>query len=67
MKGARGVLINISGGSDLSLHEVNDAAGYVQEQVSEDANIIFGTSFSPALEGRMRVSVVATGIPTPAK
>lgn len=62
MKGARGVLINITGGADMTLFEVDEAANRVREEVDPDANIIFGSTFNPALQGRIRVSVVATGI-----
>src|SRR5690606_32799204 len=62
MKGARGVLINISGGSDMTLYEVDEACNRIREEVDPDANIIFGATFDDGLEGRMRVSVVATGI-----
>ena len=62
MKGARGVLVNISGGMDLTLFEVDQAANRIREEVDSEANIIFGSVFDPRLEGRMRVSVVATGI-----
>ena len=62
MKGARGVLINITGGMDMTLFEVDEAANRVRDEVDPDANIIFGSTFDAALEGRMRVSVVATGI-----
>ena len=62
MKGARGVLINITGGPDLTLFEVDEAANRIRDEVDSDANIIFGSTFDPQLEGRMRVSVVATGI-----
>ncbi len=62
MKGARGVLINISGGMDLTLFEVDEAANRIRDEVDPDANIIFGAIFDQSLEGRMRVSVVATGI-----
>lgn len=62
MAGARGVLINITGGSDMTLFEVDEAANRIREEVDEDANIIFGSTFDSALEGFMRVSVVATGI-----
>jgi len=64
MKGARGVLINIAGGIDLTLFEVDRAANRIREEVDPDANIIFGSVFDQRLEGRMRVSVVATGIDT---
>ncbi len=62
MKGARGVLINISGGMDMTLFEVDQAANRIREEVDNEANIIFGSVFDQRLEGRMRVSVVATGI-----
>ncbi len=64
MKGARGVLINITGGADLTLFEVDEAANRIRDEVDPDANIIFGSTFVPNLDGRMRVSVVATGIDT---
>jgi cell division protein FtsZ len=66
MKGARGVLINITGGNDLTLFEVDEAANKIRAEVDPDANIIVGSSFDERLEGRMRVSVVATGIETEA-
>jgi cell division protein FtsZ len=63
MKGAKGVLINITGGPDMTLFEVDAAANRIREEVGDgEANIIFGSTFNPALEGIMRVSVVATGI-----
>jgi len=62
MKGARGVLINITGGPDMTLFEVDEAANRIREEVDPDANIIFGSTFAEELEGRMRISVVATGI-----
>src|SRR6202167_657171 len=62
MKGARGVLINITGGTDMTLFEVDEAANRVREEVDPDANIIFGSTFDDKLAGRMRISVVATGI-----
>lgn len=62
MRGARGVLISITGGSDLTLFEVDEAANRIREEVDPDANIIFGSTFNEGLEGKMRVSVVATGI-----
>jgi len=62
MKGARGVLINITGGMDLTLFEVDEAANRIRDEVDPEANIIFGSTFDQSLEGRMRVSVVATGI-----
>jgi cell division protein FtsZ len=62
MKGARGVLINITGGLDMTLFEVDEAANRVREEVDPNANIIFGSTFDEKLQGRMRISVVATGI-----
>ncbi len=62
MKGARGVLINITGGSDMTLFQVDAAANRIREEVDPNANIIFGSAFNEALEGKIRVSVVATGI-----
>jgi cell division protein FtsZ len=62
MTGAKGVLINIIGGSDLTLYEVDEAANRVRAEVDPDANIIVGSTFDPTLEGKMRVSVVATGV-----
>ncbi len=62
MKGAKGVLINITGGLDMTLHEVDEAANRIREEVDGDANIIFGSTFDAGMQGRMRVSVVATGI-----
>lgn len=62
MKGARGILINITGGYDMTLYEVDEAANRIREEVDPEANIIFGSTFSEKLNGRMRVSVVATGI-----
>jgi cell division protein FtsZ len=65
MKGARGVLINITGGLDMTLYEVDAAANRIREEVDPNANIIFGSTFDDSLQGRMRVSVVATGIDLP--
>jgi cell division protein FtsZ len=62
MRGARGVLINITGGPDMTLFEVDEAANRIREEVDTDANIIFGSTFDENLEGMMRVSIVATGI-----
>ncbi|MEQ9115352.1 MAG: cell division protein FtsZ [Rickettsiales bacterium] len=63
MKGAKGVLINITGGKDMTLFEVDEAANRIRDEIeNENANIIFGSTFNDAMEGRMRVSVVATGI-----
>ncbi len=62
MQGARGVLINITGGMDLTLYEVDEAANRVRQEVDPSANIIVGSALEDSLNGRMRVSVVATGI-----
>ena len=62
MKGAQGVLINITGGMDLTLFEVDEAANRIRSEVDPDANILVGSALNPDLEGKMRVSVVATGI-----
>jgi cell division protein FtsZ len=62
MKGARAVLINITGGMDMALYEVDEAANRIREEVDPEANIIFGSTFDPTIEGGLRVSVVATGI-----
>jgi cell division protein FtsZ len=62
LRGAHGVLINITGGHDLTLFEMDEAANRIREEVDEDANIIVGSTLDTGLEGIMRVSVVATGI-----
>jgi cell division protein FtsZ len=74
MKGAKGVIISITGGDDMRLMEVDEAASHIKELVDPDANIIWGSAFNNNLEGKIRVSVVATGIeaaavaaPEPAK
>jgi len=74
MKGAKGVIISITGGDDMRLMEVDEAASHIKELVDADANIIWGSAFNNSLEGKIRVSVVATGIealaqaaPEPAK
>ena len=61
IKGARGVLINVTGGADLSLYEVNEAASLVQEEAHPDANIIFGAVIDEAIKDEIRVTVIATG------
>ena len=61
MKDARAALINITGGMDLTLFEVDEAASRIRDEIDPEANIIFGSTFDQSLEGRMRVSVVATG------
>ncbi len=62
LKGARAVLVNITGGPDLSLFEVDEAMNRIRDEVDAEANIIFGSTFSDSMEGKMRISVVATGI-----
>ncbi len=62
MQGAKGVIISIIGGEDMKLLEVDEAANHIRELVDEDANIIWGSAFNPELDGKIRVSVVATGI-----
>jgi cell division protein FtsZ len=67
MQGAKGVIISITGGDDMRLLEVDEAANHIRDLVDPDANIIWGSAFNPELEGRIRVSVVATGIDSDAK
>jgi len=62
LKGARGVLINITGGNDLTLFELDEAANRIRDEVDPEANIIDGSTLDPTMDGSMRVSVVATGI-----
>ncbi len=62
LKGAKGVIISITGGEDMKLMEVDEAASHIKELVDPDANIIWGSAFNNGLEGKIRVSVVATGI-----
>lgn len=62
LKGARAALINITGGPDMTLYEVDEAANRIREEIDSDANIIFGSTFHEAMQGSIRVSVVATGI-----
>jgi cell division protein FtsZ len=61
VNGARGVIINITGGPDLSLSEVNDASTIIQEAADQDANIIFGAVVDPTLKGKTKITVIATG------
>jgi cell division protein FtsZ len=61
IQGARGVLINITGGSDLCLHEVNEAASMIQEEAHDDANIIFGAVIDDSIIDQIRITVIATG------
>src|SRR5205823_8756319 len=62
LKGAKAVLVNVTGGLDMTLLEVDEAANAISEQVDPEANIIFGAAFDPTLDGMIRVSVVATGM-----
>ncbi|HEV3484369.1 MAG TPA: cell division protein FtsZ, partial [Vicinamibacterales bacterium] len=61
VKGARGVIINVTGGSDLSLVEVSEASAIIQEAAHEEANIIFGAVVDPKMEGHVKITVIATG------
>jgi cell division protein FtsZ len=61
VNGARGVIVNVTGGPDMSLMEVNEALTIIQESAHEDANIIFGAVVDPALSGRIKITVIATG------
>jgi cell division protein FtsZ len=65
VNGARGVIINVTGGPDLSLVEVSDASTIVQEAADEDANIIFGAVVDPSLKGKVKITVIATGFAPP--
>lgn len=62
MHGAKGVLINITGGDDITLMEIDEAASIIKEEVDDNANIIFGSSYDENLAGKIRVSIVVTGI-----
>ena len=62
MKGASGLLVSITGGNDLTLYEVDEAASRIREEADIDANIIVGATFDDELDGSIRVSVVATGL-----
>jgi len=66
LKGARGLIISVTGGDDMRLMEVDEVASHIKDLVDPEADIIWGSAFDPALEGRIRVSVVATGIDTAA-
>jgi cell division protein FtsZ len=66
VKGARGVIINVTGGSDLSLVEVSEASAIIQEAAHEEANIIFGAVVDPKMEGSVKITVIATGFDRPA-
>ena len=62
LKGAKGLIINITGGKDITLYEVDEAANRIKQEIDEEANIIYGTTCDDRLEGVVRVSIVATGI-----
>ena len=66
VRGARGVIINVTGGPDLSLIEVSEASAIIQEAAHEEANIIFGAVVDPKMEGRVKITVIATGFDRPA-
>jgi cell division protein FtsZ len=66
VKGARGVIINVTGGPDLSLVEVSEASVVIQEAAHEEANIIFGAVVDPKMEGKVKITVIATGFDRPA-
>jgi cell division protein FtsZ len=66
VKGARGVIINVTGGPDLSLIEVSEASAIIQEAAHDDANIIFGAVVDPKMEGKVKITVIATGFDRPA-
>ena len=66
VKGARGVIINVTGGTDLSLIEVSEASAIIQEAAHEEANIIFGAVVDPKMEGQVKITVIATGFDRPA-
>src|SRR5258705_8800073 len=61
VNGARGVIINVTGGPDMSLMEVNEASCVIQESAHEDANIIFGAVIDPTISGKVKITVIATG------
>ena len=61
MQGARGVIINVTGGSDLTLAEVSEASDIIYSAAHEDANIIFGAVVDPKMEGQVKITVIATG------
>ncbi len=67
IKGATGILINVTGGSDMTLHEISEASKIVQEEAHEDANILFGAVIDDSLEDSLRVTVIATGFNKPLK
>lgn len=65
VRGARGVIINVTGGTDISLLEVSEASSIIQEAAHEDANIIFGAVVDPTMEGQIKITVIATGFDRP--
>ena len=65
VRGARGVIINVTGGTDISLLEVSEASSIIQEAAHEDANIIFGAVVDPTMEGTIKITVIATGFDKP--
>jgi cell division protein FtsZ len=65
VKGARGVIINVTGGPDLSLIEVSEASAIIQEAAHDEANIIFGAVVDPRMEGKVKITVIATGFERP--
>ncbi len=67
LRGAKGVIINITGGMDVTLFEIDEAANHIREMVDPDANVFFGSALNPEMNGRIRVSVVATGIDSAAQ
>jgi cell division protein FtsZ len=67
LRGAKGVIINITGGMDITLFEIDEAANHIREMVDPDANVFFGSALNPEMNGRIRVSVVATGIDSAAQ
>ncbi|MBM7328892.1 cell division protein FtsZ, partial [Agrobacterium sp. S2] len=62
LKEARGALVSISGGNDLTLYEIDEAMTLVREAVSEETDVVMGASFDPTLDGAFKISVVATGL-----
>jgi cell division protein FtsZ len=67
VNGARGVIINVTGGPDLGLMEINEASSVIQEAAHEDANIIFGAVVDPSLVGKVKITVIATGFDRPGR
>ena len=61
IEGARGVIINVTGGEDMSLMEVNEASSIIHQAADDDANIIFGAVVDPSMDGRLKITVIATG------